>query len=176
MSESTGDRLAAAQAVIEAIRQAGAEVYLTPDSRIYATFIPPELHQAIAVLLPEVLILLEREGRKSLPSQGDITNRLLPDRLDPQRQALNRLAGYSQPANNAPHIHGHTAPVNIPISKDPPPMPGDTSGMVGTFIQMFGLLWVGVTCLSMFFAMAPVAVIALALGTVKGGRGNNKSP
>ena len=167
------DRLEAAQALLVAIRQAGVEIWLTPDSKVYADYIPGNLHQAVNILLPELLVLLEREGRRPLPSQGDIANKLMPDGLRDKREALDRLAGFNTPQLPNLPVQGS---IDIPIQA-PPPLPGPaiaSGGILATLIQLVALLGVGMTCLSMFLALAPVAVIAMALGTVDGVIGKKK--
>lgn len=155
------NRLEAAKQVIDAIRAAGSDIYLTPDNKIYAATIPPELLQHVTVLLPEMLILLEREGRKSPPPVSEAMNRVFPDHLHGQRADLNRIGGFSQPSGqpgaNLPPFVGQ-AVLGTPEVTDRP------SGVSSAFLKLVALLGVGITCLSLFLALFPVAIIALAIG------------
>ena len=161
----TGDKFHAAGALIAALRQRGIEIFLTPDNKIYVDNIPAELTQGMVLLLPEIHLLLEREGRRQPPTVSDLANKLLPDALYNQRTELNKLAGFS-PANQSgsqpePVVRGK-------VTAGSPDTP--VSDQIRTILlgaATYGGL--GIAALSMTLALGPILLSLWILGKIAEG-------
>ena len=162
---NAGDKFHAAGALITALRQRGIDIFLTPDNKIYVDSIPAELTQGMVLLLPEIHILLEREGRRQPPMVSDLANRLLPDALYSQRAELNKSAGFPLPNQSGsqpePMVRGKVAAQAADTA-----IPSSIRTILLGAATYGGL---GIAALSMVLALGPILLSLWILGKIMEG-------